>query len=367
MIHISKLNRDELQTLIQSPEYQDLPFLPISAHRAISHIHNPRADRDDILLLLAYAEERLVGYLGVLADWIFDLQGQKSKCGWLSCMWIDASQRGKGISKQLVRSALEAWDEKILVTEFTYPAQRLYEKIGAFKDLQKIEGIRLYIRSDLSKLLPPKGPHYRTFTPMWRIMDDVLNGLLDWRLRFVRTKSSLRTVYVDRIDDEIATFIETRQEDQIFKRGGQELDWILSYPWIVEASAATSESKKYHFSSIAQRFAFAPVKCYNSDDKLVAFLMFALRDNALKVPYCYLHDDYLHEVKSCIEDHILKWRISTCTLFHPKLVKLIGQSSTLALTKKPMRRHYIISKVFKDFSADQDYQIQDGDADCAFT
>ncbi|MCB0668065.1 MAG: GNAT family N-acetyltransferase, partial [Saprospiraceae bacterium] len=144
MIELKTYNRSTLEEFINLPEFSALPFLPISYHRAISHIQNPRADRDDVLLILAYDHSEMVGYLGVLADWIFDENNHQSKCGWLSCMWINPLSRGKGISKKLVAKALETWNKKILVTEFTAPARGLYDSTGAFKDLQIKEGVRHY-------------------------------------------------------------------------------------------------------------------------------------------------------------------------------------------------------------------------------
>jgi len=85
MIQIRQLNKAQLLTFIYSEEYKNLTFIPITKHRAISHIHNPRADDDDIILFLAYENEELVGYLGVLADKIY-YQNSPIKCGWLSCL-----------------------------------------------------------------------------------------------------------------------------------------------------------------------------------------------------------------------------------------------------------------------------------------
>lgn len=367
MIDIRKLNRSALQAFIESSDFLKLPFLPISRHRAVSHMNNPRATEKDTLLLLAYSDDELVGYLGVLPDWIFDKTGKKHTCGWLSCMWIDVSQRGKGISKKLVGEALDAYDQKILVTEFTYPAQRLYDKIGAFQDLQKIQGIRLYVRSDLNKLLPPKGPKYASFTRLWRSLDRAINLLLDRRFSIAGRKSSHHIAYPEKIDAETQQFTAQFKEKELFRRTVQEWNWILSHPWIKEQSVPDIESEKYHFSSIAKRFRFVPTKLYDDDRNLIAFLIFAIRDDALKVPYCYFKSRAAEEVKSCIEEHIMQWKISTCTIFHQALVRLFAEDKGVALHARKMHRHYIIGKVFTQFQADHSYAIQDGDADCAFT
>jgi GNAT superfamily N-acetyltransferase len=366
MIRLEAYNRNKLRKLIESRDFGQLPFLPISKHRAISHINNPRTDNSDTLLLLAYDDDVLVGYLGILPDWIYDKQGNKDKCGWLSCMWIDEQNRGKGISKKLVTQALKSWDQKILVTEFTTAAKGLYDKTGAFKDLQIKEGLRLYVRSDLARLLPPKGKIFSKLRPLWNLVDLGANIFLD--LRFLRHSKTIdpHWKYPEKIDLEIEQFIKSKQESQIFKRGEKELNWILNYPWIISAQP-DELSQKYHFSSVAGIFEFTPVKLKNSQGKLIAFILFARRDGSLKIPYCYFDQEVLSQVLDCIRWHLVSWRIKTCTIFHPGLVGGFRKSGRPSLYKKVVKRHYIISTVFNQFSSNEIYHIQDGDADCAFT
>ncbi|NND07855.1 MAG: hypothetical protein HKN87_15870, partial [Saprospiraceae bacterium] len=263
--------------------------------------------------------------------------------------------------------ALDAYGRKILVTEFTYPAQRLYDKLGAFKDLQKIDGMRLYIRSDFAKLLPPKGPRFAELAGLWKGLDKLVNLFLDLRFLFGRRIGGSSITYHEEIDQEIMQFMATTKTAEIFRRGQAELNWILSHPWIKQQSASDGESEKYHFSSIAKRFRFVPLTLSDDAGNCVAFLMFAIRDRHLKIPYCYFDESGEKEVKTCIAHHLIKWKISTCTFFHPRLVRLFTNDHYPALHTRKMQRHYIISTVFTQFDADQVVSIQDGDADCAFT
>jgi len=91
MIRIEILNKIQLKGYIDSPDFYHSDFVPISKHRAISHINNPRAGDDDILLLLAYEGDKLVGYLGVLPDFIY-IDEKPNKIGWLSCIYVEANE-----------------------------------------------------------------------------------------------------------------------------------------------------------------------------------------------------------------------------------------------------------------------------------
>lgn len=364
MIQLKTYNRNQLSQFIDDPGFTSLPFLPISYHRAVSHINNPRAADNDTLLILAFEDDEMVGYLGVLADWIYDDTGQKTKCGWLSCMWIDPKCRGKGISKKLVATALEKWDKHILVTEFTVAAKGLYDKTGAFQDLQIKQGVRIYIRSDLEKLLPPKGENFERLRLLWKCLDKGFNLLFD--LRFRSAKKPPNWEYSNVIDAEINHFIHGQLSNQLFRRQAEELNWILNYPWIISAEP-DEISQKYYFSSVANHFSFTAIKLRDSYGKLVAFLILARRDFTLKIPYCYFDEKYLDDVLNCIRWHLNSWRIKTCTLFHESLVQAFRKNKHPALFLRTIQRHYIISKVFEQFPTSKITEIQDGDADCAFT
>ena len=63
-------NKAELQEFINSPSFNELINIPISRRRAISQIHNPRAEDEDILLVAAFDGNKTVGYLGILPDFV---------------------------------------------------------------------------------------------------------------------------------------------------------------------------------------------------------------------------------------------------------------------------------------------------------
>lgn len=364
-MEIERLNKRQLLAHIRSKDYKSQAFLPISGHRAMSHIANPRADEDDILLLLAYEDGKLLGYLGALPDYMFYGEGQHEKCAWLSCMWIDEGQRGKRIAQQLIAACLDAWKNRILVTEFTVAAKGLYDKSGVFEDLAINKGIRLYLRSDTFKLLPPKRKIFSSTKYLLRGFDAVVNSILDLRFNFYR-KHRLKIEYPTMVDAETEHFISGRQQGQVFRRSAHELNWILRNPWIL-AGPENEMSRKYHFSSVDRSFNFYPVKLRDQHGKLIAYFIFSKRDRTLKLPYFYMEPGMLEQAMAVIREHLVHWRISTFTVFHPDIVSHLEASKTIALHKKSVKRHYIISKALHELLGSGKVVIQDGDADCAFT
>jgi len=366
MIEIKTLNKSQLDAYISTEAFPQQIFLPISRHRALSHMANPRAGEQDVLLLLAFENDILVGYLGALPDYLFYDEKQHETCAWLSCMWIDEKHRGKKIAQHLLQKCFDVWQHKILVTEFTEAAKGLYDKTGVFEDLQIRQGIRLYLRSDLAKILPARKPAFQKFQSVLKVFDVLLNAICDLRFYFVK-REKYRIETIDHIDKESLDFIQTHQSGQIFRRGAEELDWMLKNPWIL-AAEEDAMSVKYHFSSVDTSFDFYPLKLRNKEGKLIACLVFAKRHKSLKLPYCYMEKGAEKEVARLIEEQILTWRINTFTCFEPSLVVIFKAQDTLALFKKDVKRHYIIAKGLKALLKDTEHSgIQDGDADAAFT
>ncbi len=104
----------------------------------------------------------------------------------------------------------------------------------------------------------------------------------------------------------------------------------------------------------------------DSNNKLIAFLFFSIRNGTLKLPYFYYNNN-LDEVIKVINYHIIKWKIKTFTTYHSALSKRIMELKTVALFRKKTERNYLISKSLNEKLLSLDVEIQDGDGDCVFT
>ena len=345
-----------------------MPVIPISTHRAISHIHNPRAEPTDILMIIAYENDEMVGYLGVLADRIYPLSGEPLKCGWLSCMWVNPVLRGKGIAKQLLATAFKTWNDHILVTEFTPEAKGLYDRSGGFNDLRVNSGLRCYLRFNLHQVLPKKNEKYKQLTSLLRVVDmlgNIPNGV---RLLFHKPKPSdkLKFEEIGQVDNELNSYIKSKSENGFERRETEDINWITAYPWLKE-SAPTEESRRYHFSSVAGSFRNINVKI-SEGDRTVGYLLLTIRDGHLKVPYAYFESEIIADIVQYIYEVMMTEKLSMLTVFHKAIVDHISSHPSPFIYRRHIKRHYIISKALDaHFSDKEKLQVQDGDADCAFT
>ena len=364
---LKTLTPSQLESFIYSEEYQQMPVVPISRHRAISHIRNPRVEAEDIIMVMAYEEEKMTGYLGVFADQVF-LNNQSLKAGWLSCMWVDPEMRGKGIAKKLLHKVLESWDQRILVTEFTKAAKGLYDRSDAFQDLKQSKGIRGYLRLDFEGIIPRKSPGLTRFKPIFRFSDAILNLVNQPRLKLSQKDPNIIWTYINHIDQELADFIHSRQSNQLTSRKAEDLNWIIKHPWVLSAPQKDDISKRYHFSALDKRFEVLNLRLKNKQGGLVGYMMLTIRGNYLKVPYFYVEKEFINSAALIILNHMIEAGLRIITVFHPPLVKYFKQNPQPFIHLRKAYRNYIISKVFSEHqNAQSEIHIQDGDADCAFT
>ncbi len=358
-----------LEEFINSKEFQKSKVIPITKHRALSHINNPKVDRDDIILFTAYEDDELVGYLGVLADTIY-LNDDEQKAGWLSCIWTSDSVRGQGVAKQLLSKALKSWDHKILATEYTPAAKALYDQTDAFIDLTTLDGRRAYLRFNLHELLPPKG-FPKMLTGLLRLSDFIMNIFNSLRLflwkPFIQLDDS-NLEYITEIDDETKDFIERRNKHELIRRDAVELNWINKYPWVLSSPDTDADAKRYHFSSSDKVFVNQNIKMKNKDGEMIAFLMFVIRGNNLKIPYCYFDEKHTDKIVQIIYHQMFKLNLNMITTFNPAIVNYIKSHRTPFIYNKQMQRSYLITKdLGKNLATNSRIEIQDGSGDCAFT
>lgn len=368
MIEIKQLNKKRLLEYIHSPHFGAGNDIPITVHRALSQSVNPRLDEEDIILLLALDDGDLVGYLGILPDLIFLPNRTSIKMGWLSCLWVSPRARGKGIGIKLINESLLLWNHNILSADYVPATKTQYDRTHQFAEMPYSQkGIRLYIKSDLQHILPPKKPIFNKFKWLFKVIDYSANGLLNLRLKLYKEDlSHVRIEYIDHIDEEVSDFMISKQKRQLFKRSQDELNWIIQNPWILSAEKKDDLNKKYYFSSIAKTFHFSALAIRNSNHKIIAFLILARRDTTLKIPYLY-HDDCIDTVIQVINHHIIEWNIRTFTTFHSELTYRLVTSKTPAIHTRNLERNYMVSASLKDAIFDADLEIQDGDGDCSFT
>jgi len=360
----------KLRGLLADPEYWRRDVLPITRHRALSHVNNPRAREDDVVLLAAYQGCRVVAYLGILPDRVF-LRGQAHRFGWLTGWWRDPALAGDPIAALLLLGALQNWDGWVGVSSCTRAAATGYSRSNRFTTVQELRGVKMWLRLSHS-FSRQRGPAAHVKWAALAARDCVVNCDLAARRflgRFVRRRA-LRTdaevEYVTEIDEETAGFIEANREDELTRRGAPELSWIAKYPWVLTAPLQDRNRARYAFSSACRRFERLNVKVLSSGNEMIGFVMLRLRDRDLAVPYVYWRDGALDEIARVVLSHMEPLAAWSLTVFNQNLANKLIRIARPYMRRRGCVRRWVVAKRCEELLAGR-CVLQDGDGDCAFT
>jgi len=363
-MNIVTLNKSELLQFINSDEFNTMPYIPISYIRAVSHINNPRANENDILLILVYLDFGLAGYLGIVSDLIFK-NDKPEKVGWMSCIWVHQNARGKGLAKTLTNKAIELWDNKILATEFTPVAYNLYQKLKKFNILTIKDGLRIYRRSCTKHVLTSRYNKAKYIKPILATFDFTINIVNDL---FIKKKHNLinqniKIENITNIDDDIFNFIKKHQDSNLFNRNKSEINWLLKFPWVKETHSISPESIKYQFTSEAKQFKNICIKIIDNN-LIVGFVLLTIRDKHLKTPYIFIEKGVENTLVFIINNIMMDYNIDILTTYQNTI---INNKNLSFIFRKSINRIYLttMNPIAIGFNVNQN-NIQDGDGDCAF-
>ena len=364
------ITHKNIKDYLISERYRNSEVLPISRHRGISHFQNPKAQSEDVLLINIYDDEKLVAYLGLLPDDIF-FDEKKVHVGWLSCMWVAPSSRGKGLAKKLLKTAWENWNNNLIVTEFTPEAEGLYKRTGYFESLTFRNGIKCYHRLNLAEFLPKKNKNWNHVRFLLQIGDSIFNSIFSLKNRIFRGRLTQDIIVkqVDKIDEEILTFIQPFQKSAFTKKTKEDFDWQANFPWIINSVEAREDQKRYYFSSFAKRFKIVYLKFFK-EEKLIGFLILTIRDNALRIPFVYF-DEKNDAIARGITAHILNFmtveKLNTIHISNKVLTEnILSEKHNFFLIRKMNKECFISNKIMENVPH-HSVNLQDGDGDAAFT
>jgi GNAT superfamily N-acetyltransferase len=360
MTELKTFNKKELEDFISSGDFRGFDFLPISEHRAKSQIRNLKALDNQTLLVLAFYEGKLAGYVGCFPD-NYLIDGKIFHYAWLSTLFVSEEFRGKRIAKTLLNKMFEEYDGNIIATEFTKEAEALYNVLGVFEYMYPKAGKRYYFRSDAAHIIPAKKPDAKVLKPVFQITDAVANSLIALKNSAIR-KPEFRFEILDHIDAESAEFMSRFQA----KRNADEINVFIKNPWVLESK---KKEEKYLFSSYAEVFKYVWVKIYDDNSNLKACSLLQLRDGSLKIPYLFSEAAGLDPFIEFLSYFIVSNKVKTLTSYQKDLNTKIEQSKTFPkIYERDFERRYLFHKqLIQHLPEGFGPQYQDGDGDCMMT
>ena len=367
-MEIKTFTVNDLKAALVSEDFWRTPILPITKHRALSYCRNPRADADDPVLLVAYRDDQVIGYLGILPDIIFaDDIGYK--LGWLTSWWVDPSCATTGVGALLLFSALNAYDQYVGVSGSSREARKALDASQKFVAIKPLQGLDIRLRLNATRFILRKFPLMKIFRGMFRIFDSVTDAVADFK-NFIWQQyrdpfRDLTFEYISAIDEETGRFIRRHHQHDLTRKENTDLSWIMNNPWIISAPHKDAVSARYYFSSRTHRFLYLGVKVFGNQSEMIGFFLLKVRDDRMSVLYSYCASRHAAAVIAAVFHQALAMKVRTLSLFDEQLVAGFSALGCPCWSAKKKSRGFSLSKALADISL-SNCRLQGGDGDLAF-
>ena len=365
-MEIREITLAELQDFIRSDLYLKASGIPITPMRAMSQMHNPHADPDDVVLFTAYSDEgELLAYVGALPDRLRD----GTKIVWNSC-WYAHPEKAQTVALPLFLQFVRKWQGKILIRDLTPHTRKIVAALSHFRLLKIQPKIRYFTRYYFADLLTRKWPQMVFLKYPLKLMDGFVNIPVVWQQRnwLKRFASNTNSIVVPLTgwDDALRKFISGHQTNELSARGPEELKWVMKYPWLDSASKENKWlTQKYFFSSLAESFHYYPIKILLNDE-LIGFALLKEREHHFEVSYCYAKDHSLREICICLVRFMFSENMRSLAVANKSLLHELTKMKLPFIFRRTTKEELYASKELATKIA---YEIilQDGDGDVVFT
>jgi len=365
---IRKVYKKDIPEVMNDTALWNHSFLSVTKHRLYAHYTNPNCDEDDIVLLLAYLDDEIIGYMGVFID-IITIEGRDEKIGWLSTWWVHPKTKGKGIGRSILQTMYDTLEGRIGVSQFTPSAKRVYIKSGYFNDLKKNIGYKFVFRSNLNIVFPLLNPKFNRIKGLLSFTDFLINIPVSLKnaIQKVSSKQKIADVqveYVNFIDDELMRFIHMHSKNHLSQKSSGFFQWLKANHWVQESPLMQlSLADQYEFSLGAKKFNIYLVKIMKNK-KLIGFIVLQRKNHLLKLLFAYYSEGNEKKVSQIIIQHAYQLKIKELVSYDEKINACISSSFSY-IYKRNKVKEAIISKVFEGESYDA-YHVNFGDGDCSF-
>ena len=180
-----------------------------------------------------------------------------------------------------------------------------------------------------------------------------------------KTLNNVKLEYLTQIDEQTKEFIELNRRNEFTKRRALELNWILKYPWCLEAPLDEIAHAKYYFSLVSKQFFNLCIKVFDEKNEMIGCMILLIYDKTLSVPYVYYKPDKGKLMQTVICGHLAVLDIDIFQTYNYELIQYFKEIKFPYSYEEEISRRTLISKKFEGIKIDNDF-LQDGDGDCAF-
>ena len=343
--------------------------IPITPWRVLSQANNPFAKADDVLLIVAEENKKLLGYIGILPGILAN--DSSERIFWNSCWWSNPAS-GAMVSMTLLSEFMKMTSKRVAFSDLSQRTQAIIQKLG-FNVMER-EGVLINLKSALHSRsafrkksdFKSKGLILTRKTGVFLALDMLLNLFRRTVYRKFDKNPEVRILKSENPGEEFYSFIKDHSQDAITVPTSQHIKWWFSDSWLVEENAKTkSTSEKYYFSSLAKNFTLWTL-VIKLGEKIIGTAILSRKDGVLKTHFLHYSKDnkilfFKTLIRNATEEKVNKRFIS----FHEEFSEFLIEESKIKNRIKKLKRYTAISTIFSD--NDKEFQFQDGDGDYIFT
>ena len=358
----------DLKAALLSEEFWLTQKLPITKHRALSYSHNPRAENNDTVLLVALQDNQIIGYLGILPDKIF-VRNSVYKFGWMTSWWIDPGCKAKGAGAILLFKALNSYHQRLGVSGGSREARKVLQASQKFTKIKTLQGLNIRFRLNATGTFLRKYPATKILRAFFKTFDFMMDEIVSLRGIFWTRRQNinhrLSFEYIATIDEETGRFIQKHNQHDLTRKEKADHSWMMTYPWILSAPQKDSASKRYYFSSLSNRFNYLGVKVFKPNKRMIGFFILKVRDDRISVEYAYFENRHASLIIAAVVHHTLALDVSTLSLYEERLIAGFSELSAPHWSTKAVSRGFYLSNVLVDLPL-TDCRLHGGEGDLAF-
>ena len=366
---IKKIYKKDIGNLFLETQFWNHDFLAITKHRLLAHLHNPNLENDDIVLILGYLNNELVGYMGVFIDTII-IKNENQKIGWLSTWWVHPKTKGSGIGREILNVMYAENNGKIGISQFTASAKRVYDKSGYFVDLKQNIGVKAVLKTNFSTIILELKPQLSVLKPILKMADFAINSVVSIKQYFNKKAlnqnlKSVKIEYLNAIDAETSQFINSNNNNHLTKKSDAFFNWLKQYQWVQEAPLlAFTEKNKYEFSMVDNSFNIYLMKI-KLENQIIGFLVLQKRNQIMKVLFAYFDSNkHSHYITDVIKLQAITQNIHEIIAYDAFICNNFKKSNVFLYNRKKVKNS-IISQAFNQNNFEK-IIMNYGDGDCCF-
>ena len=363
-MEVKHYTAQQLKSELSKNDLWNSKYCPITRHRALSIIMNPRTQPDDPVLIVGYNKGEVSGYVAIVPDVIYS-GDELVKLGWLGSWWSDPDPSNSMMAVLLLRKAYDVYDGFLAGFSAAERAEQLIKSSNRFEDFHKVTGSQYLMRSNLHYWIPRKYPGMRHIGGLFRFTDGLLNLVQNTRLRLWKSRNKIEKgvsiEYLTQIyDSDTIDFINQHAHSQLTRRNHEDINAMIKYPTSLATVLEDRSKLKYFFSSNSHRFLYLLYKIMDSSEKIIALVMICVDGDHLTIPFVFNKEDTGKIILTSVMHHIVDMNIDMLTTYHPQLNEQIRLLKVPYIFKKKRKRNSLISKKI-DLKPYIDLFMQDGD------